>query len=67
MYRALTGTCSIFALATLATFASGAEPDPGPPTPDSTYRPLPTAPFAEVKAMDEADKPQIMQRQEALL
>ena len=67
MYRALTGTCSIFALATLAALASGAEPDPGPPTPDSTYRPLATAPFAEVKAMDEADKPQIMERQAAML
>jgi cytochrome c peroxidase len=40
-----------------------AEPLP----PDATYRPLPTQPFEDVKAMDEADKPGVMQRQRTLL
>src|SRR4051812_17544672 len=39
--------------------------DPLPP--DATYRPLPTRPFSSVKADDEAQKPQVMQRQNALL
>ena len=34
---------------------------------DATYRPLPTRPFSAVKADDEAQKPQVMQRQTALL
>ena len=42
-----------------------AQTDPLPP--DATYRPLPTIPFAAVRANDEAQKPQVMQRQEALL
>ena len=40
-----------------------AEPLP----PDATYRPLPTQPFEVVKAVDEAEKPGVMQRQRALL
>jgi hypothetical protein len=40
-----------------------AEPLP----PDATYRPLPTQPFEVIKAMDEAEKPEVMQRQRALL
>jgi cytochrome c peroxidase len=39
----------------------------GPLPPDATYRPLPTQPFDQVKADDEAAKPQVMQRQRALL
>src|SRR5919199_328998 len=39
--------------------------DPLPP--DATYRPLPTLPLSQVRANDEAQKPQVMQRQEALL
>ncbi len=39
--------------------------DPLPP--DLTYRPLPTQPFSAVKENDEAQKPQVMERQRALL
>jgi cytochrome c peroxidase len=42
-----------------------ANADPLPP--DATYRPLPTQPFSEVKASDEAAKPQVLQRQQELL
>src|SRR5215217_7604370 len=41
-------------------FSFAALSDPLPP--DTTYRPLPTQPFSIVKAMDEAQKPQVMQR-----
>ncbi len=47
----------------LCSFAALTDPLP----PDATYRPLPTLPFAAVRANDEAQKPQVMQRQEALL
>ncbi|MEK0082050.1 cytochrome B6 [Benzoatithermus flavus] len=39
--------------------------DPLPP--DATYRPLPTLPLSAVKANDEAEKPQVMQRQTDVL
>ena len=39
----------------------------GPLPPDATYRPLPTQPFDQVKADDEAAKSQVSQRQRALL
>ena len=39
--------------------------DPLPP--DTTYRPLPTPPFSVVKKADEAQKPEVMQRQRGLL
>jgi cytochrome c peroxidase len=39
----------------------------GPLPPDATYRALPTQPFDQVKADDEAAKPQVMQRQRMLL
>jgi hypothetical protein len=39
--------------------------DPLPPS--ATYRPLPTLPLSAVKANDEAEKPQVMQDQQALL
>jgi cytochrome c peroxidase len=38
--------------------------DPLPP--DATYRPLPTLPLSLVKANDEAQKPMVMQRQQAI-
>jgi cytochrome c peroxidase len=47
----------------LCSFVAGAEPLP----PDATYRPLPTLPLDAVRALDEADKPQVMQRQMTLL
>jgi cytochrome c peroxidase len=47
----------------LCSLAAAAQPLP----PDATYRPLPTLPFDEVRAIDEAQKPQVMQRQRALL
>lgn len=53
-----------FALAAAgATFLVTADPLP----PDTTYRPLPTLPFSAVKANDEAQKPKVMQRQNATL
>jgi cytochrome c peroxidase len=48
------------ALYSLVTWA-----DPLPP--DASYRPLPTLPFSAVKANDEAEKPQVLQRQQTLL
>jgi cytochrome c peroxidase len=53
-------TAAALAICSLAALA-----DPLPP--DATYRPLPTQPFAAVKAIDEADKPDVMQRQRQLL
>ena len=35
--------------------------------PSATYRPLPTLPFNVVKANDEAEKPRVMQDQQAVL
>jgi len=52
-------------LAGAALIAAAALADPLPP--DATYRPLPTLPFDAVKALDEAQKPQVMQRQQSLL
>ncbi|PWC32841.1 cytochrome B6 [Azospirillum sp. TSO35-2] len=46
-------------------FSVGATADPLPP--DATYRPLPTLPFSTVKAADEAQKAQVLQRQQTLL
>jgi cytochrome c peroxidase len=53
------------ALASTALLGLAAVADPLPP--DTTYRPLPTRPFSVVKADDEAQKPQVMQRQADLL
>jgi cytochrome c peroxidase len=47
----------------ILSLAALAEPLP----PDATYRPLPTQPLEAVKAIDEADKPDVMQRQRQLL
>jgi cytochrome c peroxidase len=46
-------------------FSVAAISDPLPP--DTTYRPLPTRPFSAVKADDEAQKQQVMERQAGLL
>ncbi len=43
----------------------GAFADPLPP--DATYRPLPTQPLSTVRAADEAQKPEVMQRQRQVL
>lgn len=51
---------SILAAAAPAGFA-----DPLPP--DLTYRPLPTMPFSQARAIDEAQKPQVMARQREVL
>jgi cytochrome c peroxidase len=48
-----------------AMFGMAAVSDPLPPS--TTYRPLPTQPFSAVRAADEAQKPQVMQRQAATL
>lgn len=40
---------------------------PAQPLPDASYRQLPTRPFADVKAEDEASKPDVMKRQKGLL
>ena len=53
------------ALLTTTAISVAALSDPLPP--DTTYRPLPTQPFSAVKAMDEAQKPQVMQRANAML
>jgi cytochrome c peroxidase len=55
----------ILPLAGLAILGLAARADSLPP--DATYRPLPTQPFEAAKAIDEADKPQVMQRQRDLL
>jgi cytochrome c peroxidase len=51
-------------LAAAGLFAVAALADPLPP--DATYRPLPTQPLDVVKALDEAQKSEVMQRQRAL-
>ncbi|MGY3606019.1 MULTISPECIES: cytochrome B6 [unclassified Bradyrhizobium] len=53
------------ALTVASLIAVAALADPLPP--DATYRPLPTQPLDVVKALDEAQKSQVMQRQQALL
>lgn len=55
----------LLAASAIAAVAATVHADPLPP--DTTYRPLPTQPFSDVKRMDEAAKPKVMQRQQALL
>jgi cytochrome c peroxidase len=55
----------LLATAAIAAVAARATADPLPP--DTTYRPLPTQPFSDVKRQDEAAKPAVMRRQQALL
>src|SRR5690606_28236255 len=57
------GTTAATAFAFALSMDAGADPLP----PDTTYRPLPTLPFSTVKQNDEAMKPQVMERQRALL
>ncbi|HEY0821515.1 MAG TPA: hypothetical protein VGD46_22250 [Rhizobacter sp.] len=59
----LLATAVILAAAVAAAVSVRADPLP----PDTTYRPLPTQPLSEVKRQDEAAKPKVMQRQQALL
>jgi cytochrome c peroxidase len=54
-----------FVLSVMALCVADAVADPLPP--DATYRPLPTVPFETVKANDEAAKPDVARRQQALL
>ncbi|MGO4842423.1 cytochrome B6, partial [Rhizobiaceae sp. 2RAB30] len=49
----------------MAVFSLAGASDPLPP--DLTYRPLPSLPFSEVRAADEAQKPAVMDRQRKLL
>src|SRR5690606_10003572 len=66
MSRALAvGLCSLLAVAALAASAPTAGSDPLPPT--TTYRPLPTMPFSQARAIDEAQKPRVMERQRKML
>ncbi len=58
----LVAGASVFAFAA-SVFAVGSDPLP----PSTTYRPLPTMPFSEAKAIDEAQKPHVMERQHAML
>jgi cytochrome c peroxidase len=55
-------SASLSSLALLASLGSAS----AEPLPDASYRQLPTRPFADVKADDEASKPDVMKRQSAL-
>lgn len=57
---------SLLPLAILPLTAIGLTVFADPLPPDATYRPLPTQPFSDVKRMDEAQKPDVMRRQQAL-
>ena len=56
--------CAVLSVAA-ATVGLAIAADPLPA--DTTYRPLPTLPFSAVKANDEAQKAQVMQRQQTML
>jgi cytochrome c peroxidase len=62
MSRVLKGLAPV---AGLIAFGLAVRADPLPP--DATYRSLPTLPLSEVRALDEAEKPAVMQRQRRLL
>jgi cytochrome c peroxidase len=62
MTRLLRGIPALVGVA-LGSFTALAQPLP----PDATYRPLPMQPFDVVREMDEAAKPEVMQRQGDLL
>ena len=55
----------LFLVLAVAASSTSAQPDPLPPT--TTYRPLPTMPLSEARAIDEAQKPQVMERQQTML
>jgi cytochrome c peroxidase len=63
MHPVLTTSVLAIGAAAAATLVMAADPLP----PDLTYRPLPTMPLSQARAMDEAQKPAVMQRQRALL
>lgn len=50
-------------LAVFLTYSALSDPLP----PDTAYRPLPTRPFSEVRAADEAQKPEVMARAREVL
>src|SRR3954468_20086568 len=56
---------AVVAVTICSALVISASSDPLPP--DTTYRPLPTRPLSEVRADDEAQKPQVMARQADLL
>lgn len=56
-------TASLSSLALFVSLASAS----AQPLPDASYRPLPTRPFAEVKADDEASKADVLDRQKTLI
>ncbi|MGJ0506567.1 MAG: cytochrome B6 [Methylocystis sp.] len=58
---------ALFAIAPIAVAAATPCTIANPLPPDASYRPLPTQPLESVKAEDEAQKPGVMQRQQALL
>jgi cytochrome c peroxidase len=62
MSRSLIASLAVLAIAGSAVVV-GSDPLP----PDMTYRPLPTMPLSQAKAIDEAQKPQVMERQRATL
>jgi hypothetical protein len=66
-WRDLDGVVSYEGWIVLAAVLIGFPAAAEPLTPDASYRPLPTIPFDETKATDEAQKSQVMQRQEILL
>jgi cytochrome c peroxidase len=62
MSRALAAGLSAIALGASA-ISVWSDPLPA----DTTYRPLPTMPFSQARAIDEAQKPAVMERQRAML
>lgn len=65
MPRFLTGTACTAGVMGVLALSWTAFSDSLPPA--ASYRPLPTKPFSEVKATDEAEKPAVMKRQSDLL
>jgi cytochrome c peroxidase len=63
MAKFLLKTAALFSGAALLALAAFADSLP----PDATYRPLPAEPLDAVRATDEAQKPQVLQRQQAVL
>ncbi len=65
MRRVLTGTACVAGVVSIIALSWAAFSDSLPP--DASYRPLPTQPFSEVRAADEAEKPAVVGRQAELL
>src|SRR5262249_28042522 len=65
MRRVLTVTACAAGAVSILALSWAAFSDSLPP--DATYRPLPTRPFSEIRADDEAEKPAVMRRQQELL